>query len=522
MSSLSLSMYNTKESVKVRRRTISRPSSRRSQINSAQSKQGERGASSTSGTGSDLEDNIKSRLSAELDLLGPDISGDDQGWDTDLEREDTPPPFDCSGQMVYLEECKRLGVIPASYFLRHMDDKYLNMKHHGLAAPGIKAMTPVLMYNNTILTLDLTDNWLDYEGGLSVCDMLRENCFITDLNLSDNRLKTCAAELCQTFMQNSTLKRLSLAGNDFDDRAAEYFAEFITAPSKVEYLDLSRNQLCEAAGLCLGPAISENVNIKELDLSWNHFRRKGAMAVAQGVKTNVILKRINLSWNGFGLEGAKALSSAIKDNSVLEELNITNNRINTEGAVLIGKGLCVNETLRVLKMGKNPMQSAGCWGICAAILKNPNSVLTEMDFADILVDQDFEAIYQQVKDQLPQLRITHGGSVAPPKPRARLHPMVKLMAYIDKNELRLVDFFNRFDQDGTMSITRDQFRQGLRDAGIPLLEDEVDMLLDELDKDGDGEINYSELVIGHTDFKEKEREKGKIQSVLTTLRPVTS
>ena len=54
--------------------------------------------------------------------------------------------------------------------------------------------------------------------------------------------------------------------------------------SRVEYLDLSHNNLCEAAGLHLGPAISDNASIKELNLSWNHLRRKGAMAVAAGVK----------------------------------------------------------------------------------------------------------------------------------------------------------------------------------------------------------------------------------------------
>ena len=52
----------------------------------------------------------------------------------------------------------------------------------------------------------------------------------------------------------------------------------------MEYLDLSHNNLCEAAGMQLGPAISDNASIKELDLSWNHLRRKGAMAVAAGVK----------------------------------------------------------------------------------------------------------------------------------------------------------------------------------------------------------------------------------------------
>jgi uncharacterized protein YjeT (DUF2065 family) len=55
----------------------------------------------------------------------------------------------------------------------------------------------------------------------------------------------------------------------------------------VEILDLSHNNLCEQAGLLLGPAISDNASIKELDLSWNHLRRKGAVAIAAGVKVSV-------------------------------------------------------------------------------------------------------------------------------------------------------------------------------------------------------------------------------------------
>ena len=58
---------------------------------------------------------------------------------------DAPAPFDHSGKTAYVEACKRLGVIPASYFLRHMHDKRLDMKHHGLAAPGMKAIAMVLM-----------------------------------------------------------------------------------------------------------------------------------------------------------------------------------------------------------------------------------------------------------------------------------------------------------------------------------------------------------------------------------------
>lgn len=74
------------------------------------------------------------------------------------------------------------------------------------------------------------------------------------------------------------------------------------------------------------------------------------------------------------------MGDALKANNVLEELDISNNRLTTEAAVLIGKGLSINETLKVLKMGQNPMQSAGCYAVCAAMLKNPNTNLEVLDF----------------------------------------------------------------------------------------------------------------------------------------------
>ena len=49
----------------------------------------------------------------------------------------------------------------------------------------------------------------------------------------------------------------------------------------------------------------------------------------------------------------------------------------------------------------------------------------------------------------------------PQKPKAKVHPMVKLVNYIEKHELRLVDFFNKFDKDGSMSVTHEEFVEGI-------------------------------------------------------------
>ncbi|XP_069136436.1 leucine-rich repeat-containing protein 74B-like isoform X4 [Argopecten irradians] len=495
------------------RRTISRASSRKSRPASSGSRL-ETGHSSDSDT--DNDDVPRQKTHLEVDFATVDIT-DEKAFDTDLEIEEQTTTYDRTGRTAYIEGCKKMGVVPASYFLRHMHDQNLSMKHHGLGSMGMKPIAMSLMTNTQIVKLDLSDNWLGHHGGLAVCEMLKENCFITFLDLSDNKFGAHMAEhLGKILNANSTLTHIILAGNDFDDTAALAFADVIMNTTKIEYLNLSRNVIGELGGMALGPAIAENSSLKELDLSWNSLRRKGAIALAQGIKHNIYMKKINLSWNGFGLDGSIAMCDALKNNQTLEELDLTNNRITAEGAVILGKGIAANETLVSLKMGKNPMQSAGCYGICAAILRNPNSILKELDFSDILVNNDFNDIYKQVQEQCPDMKLKHGGMEPPKKPKKPVHPMVKLANYIQKNNLRLVDFFNKFDKDGSMSVTYEEFQQGIEETGIKLSSDEVSQLLLELDSDGDGEINYSELVIGHTGFQEQQE---SINNILTATQP---
>ncbi len=82
-------------------------------------------------------------------------------------------------------------------------------------------------------------------------------------------------------------------------------------------------------------------------------------------------------------------------------------------------------------------------------------------FKDIMVNQDFLDVFNKVKEVFPDVKMRHGGDAAPKRPKARVHPMVKLKNYIDKHNLRLVDFFNKFDKDQSMSVTREEFTQGI-------------------------------------------------------------
>uniref|UniRef100_A0A8C3IV35 Uncharacterized protein n=1 Tax=Chrysemys picta bellii TaxID=8478 RepID=A0A8C3IV35_CHRPI len=135
--------------------------------------------------------------------------------DTDLEIEDTERSFaTMKGAELYLEACKLVGVVPVSYFLRNMEEPYMNLNHHGLGPQGAKAIAIALVSNTTITHLELEDNWILAEGVMCLVQMLRENCYIQELNISNNHIGTEGAEaISRMFLDNiSSLRAVQLSG----------------------------------------------------------------------------------------------------------------------------------------------------------------------------------------------------------------------------------------------------------------------------------------------------------------------
>lgn len=59
---------------------------------------------------------------------------------------------DTTGVNRYLRMCERLEIQPITYFLKHMQDKELVMKYHGLGPLGVKAMSdPLEVCINSLL-----------------------------------------------------------------------------------------------------------------------------------------------------------------------------------------------------------------------------------------------------------------------------------------------------------------------------------------------------------------------------------
>ncbi|KAG9487306.1 hypothetical protein GDO78_007260 [Eleutherodactylus coqui] len=423
----------------------------------------------------------------------PKESPDD--WDTDLEMEEVKHSYDPSGKARYLSACQLFGVVPVSYFLRHMGDSEFIMRHHGLGAQATKAIALSLVTNTSIVNLNLSDNWLEGEGAAAIADMLKENCYISELHLCDNRLALSGAKaLFLMLLENITLQKVKLSGNEFDDQAAPYVSEVLMNNQKVESMDLSHNMFGDGSGEILGAAIAENTGMLEINLSWNYFRGKAAVAIAKGLGANIFLRVIDLSYNGFGNDGAAALGEALKVNNVLEEVDISNNRIAIQGAVRFSLCLKENKTLRVLKMARNPMQSDGCFAILKSIQANTESAIESLDFSEIVVNKQFDDLYAAVKTTLPNLSIRLGGNSDMFKRTTyKADPISKVKEYIKKNNLQATGLFENMDEEKSRRVTYEDFERNFMNTGVLMPKEEIQQLINFLDQDKKGMIDISEF-----------------------------
>ncbi len=138
----------------------------------------------------------------------------------------------------------------------------------------------------------------------------------------------------------------------------------------------------------------------------------------------------------------------------------------------------------------NPFESAGCYAIIKQLQKNPETKIEYIDFTDIIVDKFFHEEFKQFQLILPHVKVRTGCDGVILKPKIRVHPIVKLRNFFDKRNMKLVDFFTKYDKDGSMTVSRSEFKSGLLELEVKLAEEELDQLLSELDPDEEGDIYY--------------------------------
>ncbi|XP_063649864.1 leucine-rich repeat-containing protein 74A isoform X12 [Pan troglodytes] len=379
-----------------------------------------------------------------------------------IHKQDDDKFFTTGQKELYLEACKLMGVVPVSYFIRNMEESYVNLNHHGLGPRGTKAIA--------IALVNISNNHLGLEGARIISDFFERN--------------------------SSSIWSLELSGNDFKEDSAALLCQALSTNYRIKKLDLSHNQFSDVGGEHLGQMLAINVGLTSLDLSWNNFHTRGAVALCNGLRGNVTLTKLDLSMNGFGNEVALALGEVLRLNSCLVYLDIGGNDIGNEGASKISKGLESNESLRVLKLFLNPINMDGAILLILAIKRNPKSRMEELDISNVLVSEQFMKTLDGVYAIHPQLDVVFKAvqGLSPKKTIFLLtNPMKLIQSYADQHKITIVDFFKSLNPTGTMKMSVDEFQKVMIEQNkVPLNQYQVREVIKKLDEKT-GMVNFSFL-----------------------------
>lgn len=451
------------------------------------------------------------RVDSTLALLRPEQRLDEEDetqsftsshWDTDLEEDDFSDGDETnSDKETYLKVCETLGVIPVSRFGNEIGQEEIKINHRFLREMGTKAIASVLLRNKSTSKLHVAFNELNIKGGVCIGKLLSRNRVLTELNLANNNIRREGIiAIAEALPSNTVIRKLDLSGNGLGDNEAERLAEGIENNSSLLSVNLSYNKFSEAAGVYFGTTLTYNNSLLELNFSWNHIRRGGAQAIAKSLRYNDSLEKLNLSWNGFDDIGTSELGDSLKRNSTIRELNMSNNRLSDEGLKNIARGLEGSEKLETLNLNHNLIFNA-CLGvnkILEILHKNGVPSLKFLGILNIKLDQDCEILLDKVLEKRGKtLTVQHGCKKTESfvTRKKETDPFDFLKVYLNKNRIHASDLFKRLDPDCQFrdSLSRGDFMDGMKRLKV-MSDFYLDKLVEMLDVDGDGEIDYSEFV----------------------------
>jgi Ran GTPase-activating protein (RanGAP) involved in mRNA processing and transport len=422
-------------------------------------------------------------------------------WDTDLEGDDdlglTKQNTD---KEAYEKICKKLGVTPVSRFGDMLGLEEIKISHRYLRELGAKAIASVLVDNNTTFKVQMESNELNPRGGIYIGKVLQRNSTLRELNLANNNIsKEGIRAIAEALGENTAIRRLDLSGNGLTDKDSRVLSDAVENNTSLRYLNLSYNTLGELSGQYFGSALSYNNGLTELCLGWNNIRRKGAQAINKSLRFNDTLEKLDLSWNGFDDYGTEELKEAIKRNTSLVELNFSNNRLTDVAMMNISQGLEENETLEVLDLGHNSGFRSRCEGVMRILecIKKKRCALRLLKILDVQLNCACEELITDCLKQNENLKIEFGCKKKDTfvSKKSEVNPIDFVKEYLQVHKIHSSDLFKRLDSDGQFrdSLSTKEFTDGMKRLKV-MDSYYLDILVELMDSDGDGQIDYSEFV----------------------------
>ncbi|XP_050683121.1 uncharacterized protein LOC126978394 [Leptidea sinapis] len=362
-------------------------------------------------------------------LLHPYISYPailDPGIMSALKESEEKLSFANDGQDLYLEICKEMNQSPVKSFHRSLLTNTVDLRFYCVNAFGVRPMTISLQWNKTVTILNLTDNFLNEDACFHLGEMLIYNNTLLELDLTGCRIGPNGAKrIFLGLLMNRGLRLLNLNRNLIGDVGIEYLAEKVSLGIDLEHICLSHNNITGRSLNSLAKAFNiYNNTFTHVDLSWNKLFAPecGTIDLLKQFGENNRLEELNLSWNSLnGSRIGNAMKNIIKSKNI-RVLNLSHNRLSGEAIKYIVTALNKAKNIVTLNLSYNSITTEDAFNVLQKIkLKSVKVKNILMD--DVFVDNKFLQLLDEVKKSKDyNIVVTYGrvvGSYQPIEPDMR-------------------------------------------------------------------------------------------------------
>ena len=206
--------------------------------------------------------------------------------------------------------------------------------------------------------IELSSNNLCDEGMQHIIKMFPYLIKLRAFSIASNNL-TCVEHLCSVISKYCQLTHLSLSHNPIGNSATYHIVEMLKTCPTLSYLRVAGCELCDDGVLVLAETLGQESRLEFLDLSENDITEVGAAYLASSL-SNSHVKKLLLGSNPIGSDGAGILFSALSLSKVFQYLDINSCNINMTDSLLEPiYDLLTNSPIQKLNISYNNMTDDG-------------------------------------------------------------------------------------------------------------------------------------------------------------------
>ena len=251
---------------------------------------------------------------------------------------------------------------------------YLDLRHNHFTDASGPDIADAMLENKSLTMVTLAHNRLGNESGEALAAMLRDkgthNMRLKTLNLSLNRMgprlswrnnfdkitvPSAGPSLCEALRYNTSLTNVNLSDNGLGPETAVALAKALrfNGNSRLLALGMAGNNLGPTGGKSLAHTLKSKVNLTRVDAARNCFGAAVGVALAGALKKSRSLAYLDVSHNVLGSKVGRAIALALKDNGTLTSLRADGNSFGPDVLRAFAETLEVCPTIAVLSLAGN-------------------------------------------------------------------------------------------------------------------------------------------------------------------------